>query len=66
MTSPLDDLERLGKRRARVNRERSAVLAELRAAMKTAQAAGFNASQIARAAGVSREAVRLALRDEPS
>lgn len=59
----LKRLEQLGKRRDKINVQRAEIIAEMRAAMREAYAAGVMPTAIARSAGVSREAVRLALQD---
>ena len=61
--STLEQLERLGRERAVVNAKRAALLAELRAAVRRAHREGLSGPAIASAAGITREAVRLAVRD---
>lgn len=59
----LAELERLGARRSKINADRARVLAELRELIREASGAGLRPSAIARSAGISREAVRLALQN---
>jgi DNA-binding phage protein len=62
----IEGLRRAAERRERADKERHAASAELRKLVQDAHAAGLGATQIAEAAGLSRQAVYEALGQRPS